>query len=230
MPGFNCRFLPRLFQHKQRQNSCCMLSVQYRWPSDTGDLSSKSQHLWLEVAARAEPWADPHGGRPAARALVERCERSSPCPSPAASPTSLGTVREDNVRVMPPGDGALKCLGVCQSICAVNKYLPATTQEFISASQGLASCWVFWISLQAALLCCDRHSFLRQDNTEEGLEKETKAPSFVSGMLVASQVPLLLEKAENFRQIPRYHWIQWLYCSADGRGLLWPLQVMALLW
>jgi len=82
MFGFNYRFLPGLFQCKQQQTNCCMLNMLYRWPSDTGDLSTKSRHLRPEVLERGGSGArGPRGRRPAARAhsiaFMERSVRSS---------------------------------------------------------------------------------------------------------------------------------------------------------
>lgn len=113
MLGFNYHFLPRLFQCKQQQNNCCMLNMLYRWPSDTGDLSNKRQHLWPEVPERSGRGVrGPHGRQPAARArstvFMERPAKSSgvsSVPFSSAFPPSLGTTRggqwEEDAGVIP---------------------------------------------------------------------------------------------------------------------------------
>lgn len=147
MLGFNYHILPRLFQCNQQQNNCCMLNMLYRWPSDMGDLSNKSQHLWPEVPERGGSGVrGPRGRRPAAHprtiAFVERRVGSSArglpaletcrelwegaaCPFLAAFPPSLGTRGGKATRGGcwgdTLGDGALRYLQICRSVCPGNK-------------------------------------------------------------------------------------------------------------
>ena len=158
------------------------------------------------------------------------------CPFPAAIPPSWGTTggrqREDDAGVIPwVMDGTLKYLEIGQSICPVNKWLPACSYTGIHLSfSGIDFISRHLNSFASYSALSWQALFLREGNPEQALENKIKAPSFVSGVLTSSQVPPCLEEAVNFRQIPRNPWVQWLYCSADMRGLVWRLWVMAVLW